>query len=306
MIMRMNDLRAFLAVAQSNSFSSAAESLHLTQPAISKRIGNLERDLGLKLFDRVGKRVYLTDAGSLLGPRADSLLAEIEDTQRLLRNLHTQVDGTLNLATSHHVGLHRLAPVLKSFNVEHATVQLEIQFEDSEAAHDLVRSGAAEFAVVTLNPEGPDELEYQPIWDDALHFVVAKEHPLARATSITLAQLVDKPAVLPGMGTYTGRIVVDVFRGQGLQLHPTMSTNYLETIGMLVGAGLGWSVLPESLIGEGVVRFDCGAPPMHRVLGTVTHPNRTLSNAAKAFLQVLGRHADRPAHSDVVREPGID
>ena len=60
MIMRMNDLRAFLAVAQSNSFSSAAESLHLTQPAISKRIGNLERDLGLKLFDRVGKRVYLT------------------------------------------------------------------------------------------------------------------------------------------------------------------------------------------------------------------------------------------------------
>ncbi len=304
--MRMNDLRAFLAVAQTNSFSSAAESLHLTQPAISKRIGNLERDLGLKLFDRVGKRVYLTDAGSLLEPRAESLLAEIEDTRRLLRNLHTQVDGTLNLATSHHVGLHRLAPVLKSFNVEHAAVQLEIQFEDSEAAHELVRSGAAEFAVVTLNPEGPDELEYQPIWDDALHFVVAKERPLARATSITLAQLVDEPAVLPGMGTYTGRIVMDVFRDRGLQLHPTMSTNYLETLGMLVGAGLGWSVLPESLIGEGVVRIDCGAPPKHRVLGAVTHPNRTLSNAAKAFLQVLRRHADTPEHSDVVREPGID
>ena len=139
MTMRMNDLRAFLAVAQSGSFSTAAMSLHLTQPAISKRIGNLERDLGLNLFDRVGKRVYLTDAGTLLTPRAAALLTEIDDTQRLLRNLHTQVDGTLNLATSHHVGLHRLAPVLKTFNLEHAAVQLEIQFEDSEAAHDIRR-----------------------------------------------------------------------------------------------------------------------------------------------------------------------
>lgn len=303
MAMRMNDLRAFMAVAQSGSFSMAAISLHLTQPAISKRIGNLERDLGLNLFDRVGKRVYLTDAGTLLMPRAAALLTEIDDTQRLLRNLHTQVDGTLNLATSHHVGLHRLAPVLKTFNLEHPAVQLEIQFDDSEAAHDLVRSGAAQFAVVTLNPEGPMELQYRPIWDDALQFVVAAEHPLARARSVTLAQLVDQPAVLPGLGTYTGRIVVNAFRDRGLQLDPRMSTNYLETIGMLVGAGLGWSVLPKSLVGEGMVTLDCDAPPMHRVLGTVTNPQRTLSNAAKAFLQVLERNREQ---AGVVHDAGTD
>lgn len=303
MAMRMNDLRAFLAAAQSGSFSTAAMSLHLTQPAISKRIGNLERDLGLNLFDRVGKRVYLTDAGTLLVPRAAALLTEIDDTQRLLRNLHTQVDGTLNLATSHHVGLHRLAPVLKAFNLEHSAVQLEIQFEDSEAAHDLVRSGAAEFAVVTLNPEGPMELQYRPIWDDALQFVVAAEHPLARARTVTLAQLVDQPAVLPGLGTYTGRIVVNAFRDRGLQLNPRMSTNYLETIGMLVGAGLGWSVLPKNLVGASLVTLDCDAPPMHRVLGTVTNPKRTLSNAAKAFLQVLERNREQ---AGVVQEPRTD
>ena len=285
--MQWNDLNAFLAVTEHGSFSLAADVLHISQPAVTKRVQNLEEELDVRLFDRIGRRVYLTDAGKLLQPRAEQILAQVSDTRRALTNLHERVDGILELATSHHVGLHRLAPVLRAFRQRYVEVQMDIQFEDSEAAHELVRSGQVELAVVTLDPEGEADLAYLPLWDDSLHFVTAREHPLTRAGALTLEDLSGHGAVLPGTVTYTGRIVLETFEAQGLRLNPNLSTNYLETIGMLVGAGLGWSVLPRSLITSELAELDVDAPPLHRTLGCVTNPRRTLSNAAASFIGVL-------------------
>ena len=290
--MNQSDLQTFLAVARSRSFSRAAESLHLTQPAVSKRIARLEEDVGIGLFDRVGKQVYLTAAGKALRPRAESLLAEMTDTQRLLHNLKQEVGGALALTTSHHVGLHRLSPVLKAFAQAYPQVQLDMRFEDSEAAHELVRGARSEMAVVTLDPKGPHDLEYLPLWDDPLCFVVAATHPLASRPSTSLAELSEEPVILPGLATYTGRIVVELFTDAGLTLTPSMSTNYLETISMLVETGLGWSVLPASMVGDELIRLPANAPALHRTLGCVTHPQRTLSNAASAFRAVLTTFQD--------------
>ncbi len=285
--MQIAELEAFLAVAEATSFSRAAEQLHLSQPAVSKRISSLERHLEATLFDRVGKRIYLTDAGNLLRPRAESLLTGIADTRRLLQNQHERIDGPLSLATSHHVGLHRLAPILKTFSRTHEAVHLDIRFEDSEAAHDLVRRASSELAVVTLNPQGDSELFYEPLWDDPLCFIVAADHELAGCEGIDLDSLAEYPVILPGLGTYTGRIVAATFEARNVPLQPALSTNFLETIAMLVGIGLGWSVLPASMVGEGLVRLQTDAPDLHRTLGCVLNPRRTLSNAARAFVEVL-------------------
>ena len=285
--MQIAELEAFLAVVEAASFSRAAEQLHLSQPAVSKRISSLERHLEATLFDRVGKRIYLTDAGNLLRPRAESLLTGIADTRRLLQNQHARIDGPLSLATSHHVGLHRLAPILKTFSRTHEAVSLDIRFEDSEAAHDLVRRASSELAVVTLNPQGDSELFYEPLWDDPLCFIVAADHELAGCEGIDLDSLAQYPVILPGLGTYTGRIVATTFEARNVPLRPALSTNFLETIAMLVGIGLGWSVLPASMVGEGLVRLPTDAPDLHRTLGCVLNPRRTLSNAARAFVEVL-------------------
>jgi len=285
--MQSQDLATFLAVAQAKSFSRAAQLLHVTQPAVTKRIQKLEHDCGASLFDRVGKQVYLTAAGELLQPRAEALLADLADTHRLINNLHREVSGALALTTSHHVGLHRLSPVLKAFSKGYPDVRLDMRFEDSEAAHDLVRRARSEMAVVTLDPHGAIDLNYMPLWDDPLCFVVAHEHPRASTPTATLADLAREPVILPGLATYTGRIVAELFTEHGLSLTPSMSTNYLETIGMLVATGLGWSVLPASMVGPDLVRLATDAPALHRTLGCVTHPQRTLSNAASAFRDVL-------------------
>lgn len=296
--MNLNELQAFLAVADHASFSRAAEQLHLTQPAVSKRILALEARLDCRLFDRVGRRVYLTDAGRVLRPRAESVLRAMLDTQRELKDLDHAVVGDLSLATSHHVGLHRLAPALRTFTRRFPEVDLDIRFEDSEDAHDLVRRAETEIAVVTLNPRGDPELECRELWDDPLDFVVSEDHELAaRRRRLSLAELARSRPVLPGLATYTGRIVVEAFADAGIALRPNLATNYLETIAMLVGIGLGWSVLPRTMVNGPLVPLDTEAPPLRRSLGVVTNPRRTLSNAARAFQEVLlgaGSTPDEP------------
>lgn len=294
--MQIAELETFLSVADLASFSRAAEQLHVSQPAVSKRIARLEISLDATLFDRVGKRVYLTDAGHLLKPRAESLLAGFADTRRLLHNQRQRIEGPLSLATSHHVGLHRLAPVLQAFNRTYDAVSLDIRFEDSEAAHDLVRRASSEFAVVTLNPQGDADLRYEPLWDDPLVFIVAADHELARSGHLELTTLAEHPVILPGLATYTGRIVASTFAEREIQLKPALSTNYLETIAMLVGIGLGWSVLPACMVTKGLVTLSTDAPQLHRTLGCVLHPSRTLSNAASAFVDILLTTRDSPAH----------
>jgi DNA-binding transcriptional LysR family regulator len=290
--MEWNELRAFVAVADTSSFSRAAERLHLTQPAVSKRIQTLESRLGVKLFDRVGKRVYLTEAGSLLRPRAQQLLGELADTEVVLRNLHRRVDGRLTMATSHHVGLHRLPPALKAFTQRHPAVELDIEFVDSEAAHERVRSGATELAVVTLAPVPDPLLACEQLWADPLEFVAASDHELRGESRITLQRLATYPAILPGLGTYTGRIVAERFDRAGLTLRTAMATNYLETIGMLVGIGLGWSVLPATMVRAPLASLDVDCELLGRALGAVTNRSRTLSNPAAAFLDGLRVFAD--------------
>ena len=287
--MHLDELESFIQVARLRSFSVAAQQLHISQPAMSKRIQSLESHLSVSLFDRLGKRVRLTPAGELLVGKANAILDLSRDMERDVGNLAQTVSGRLSMATSHHIGLHRLSPVLQRFTQQYPEVELDIQFEDSEVAHKLVRAGDIELAVVTLNPAGEQEqpdLETKTIWQDPLCFVNAK--PLPEVTS--LGQLASLPCILPGPNTFTGRIVTERFASEGLVLNPALSTNYLETISMLVSVGVGWSVLPQTMTSE-LQQLTPQCAPITRTLGCVTHSKRTLSNSASAFLQVLSDYA---------------
>ena len=282
-------LTAFLAVAESGSFSTAAERLFVTQPAVSKRIAQLEQQLGTRLFDRVGRRIRLTEAGEALLPRARQVLLDLEDMSRAISNLTGTVSGTLRIGTSHHIGLHRLPPVLRRFSREYPDVKLDIHFIDSEEAWEAVLHGDLEMGVVTLPPQPDPRLHSEAVWQDPLVFMAAPEHPLARLESVPLETLTGYSAILPSPVTFTRRIVESLFEEQALTLNISMSTNYLETIHMMVSIGLGWSVLPETMLDDSVLRLNVDTALPVRRLGVVTHPGRSRSNAAGAFLDILNR-----------------
>lgn len=289
--MELAHLAAFVAVAEHGGFSAAAEQLHLTQPAVSKRIAQLEASLDARLFDRLGRQVAPTEAGQLLLPRARQLLAEAEAARRALREMDLDIGGSLRLVCSHHIGLHRLPPVLRKFGERHPQVELELRFLDSEQAWQEVLHGRSELALSTLGPATPP-LQATRLWHDPLCFVAAATHPLAQRKTLALADLSTHPAVLPDPGTFTHRIVAEAFALRGLPLHLRMTTHYLETIKMLASVGLAWSVLPQTMLDRSLRVLPVRGVKLSRDLGLVAHTGRTPSRAARAFTQLLRHYAD--------------
>jgi len=282
-------LKAFVAVAETGSFSAAAEHLFLTQPAISKRIAVLESELGARLFDRIGRTVTLTEGGHALLPRAQKLLVELEDSIRAISNLSGEIRGALRFATSHHIGLHRLPPTLKRFTQAYPQVRLDIRFMDSEAACVAVERGDLELGIVTLPPAPSNNLTTEVIWEDPLGIVVSRNHPLAEKADVTLNELAQHVAVLPATNTYTRQIAEQAFSRLGLVLETALSTNYLETIKMLVSVGIGWSLLPNTLLDKHISKLSIKGLSLQRSLGIVYHRERTLSNAARVFISELSK-----------------
>lgn len=288
-------LAAFLQIADAGSFSAAATGLHLSQPAVSKRIAGLEQRIGRRLFDRIGRQVLLTEAGRTLLPYARRVLADIEDGRRALSHLATEIRGRLSIGTSHHIGLHRLPPLLKAYTQAHPDVDLDLHFMDSEVACQAVLAGKLELGVVTLPVEPLAGLQQQLVWDDPLTVVVAPEHPLARRRRVTLAALATHAAVLPDEATYTHRIIRAELARHGIAPRVRLATNYLETLKMLVAIGLGWSVLPRAMLDESVRALTTPGFAPSRRLGAVWHRQRTLSAPARKLLDVLaGARASKP------------
>jgi DNA-binding transcriptional LysR family regulator len=292
--MDTQSLQAFMAVADTQSFSRAAEQLHLTQPAVSKRIATLESQVGTRLFDRIGRRIALTEAGSVLLPQARRILFTVEDSRRALANLSGQVGGRLTLATSHHIGLHRLPPLLKQYTQRHPAVELDLHFLDSEQAYQGVLDGTLEMAVVTLAPHPHEQLQVVELWRDRLCFACAIDHPLAVQAkaqaghkALSLTALCEYNCVMPGAKTFTGSLIAQRFAEAGLQLPVSMATNYLETLKMMCSVGLGWSLLPAKMIDRELVELTVDTAPIHRPLGYLVHTNRTLSNAARQMIEQL-------------------
>lgn len=293
--MDLEQLRAFVTIVDAGGVSAAAQALNRTQSAVTKRLQALERAAGQPLMDRLARTLVLTPAGQRLLPHARRVLTEADAARRALDETADALTGSLAIATSHHIGLHRLPPVLEGFVRDHPGVDLHIDFLDSEDGCAAVAQGTRELAIVTL-PDAPNPvLATRVVWDDPLVFVAAPDHPLAtRSTGgapIAIDTLAAHPAILPDARTFTHRRIAAALAQAGLRPQIRMATNYLETIRMLVGIGLGWSALPATMVDERLVRLDVPIT-LDRALGTVVHRDRTLSGAAQALCERL--HRSRP------------
>lgn len=281
------ELKAFVTAAEENSFSLAADKLHLTQPGISKRIQNLENQLKQRLFDRIGRRIFLTEAGTAFLPHAYKLLADAMDAVYAIQNLSETVSGHLSLATTQHIGLHHLAPHIRTYLKQFPEVDFALDFMASERAYDAVLQGRLELAIITRPPNLHDQMDFIPLWSEPLLFVTATDHPLQQTTETDLRTIQHYSGILPGPSTFTRKIVDAVFAKQRLSVNAAVPTNYLEAIKMLVSAGLGWSVLPATLLDDQLESLSVSNVHLQRELGCILHKERTPSNAAKAFLSQL-------------------
>jgi DNA-binding transcriptional LysR family regulator len=282
-----SQLKAFVAINRYGSFTAAADSLYITQPAISKRIAALESQLGTPLFDRIGRNARLTESGHQLLPLVEKMLLSFANLRQSADNMKQQVSGGLSLGTSHHVGLHRLPPVLRQYTDQYPDVELALHFVDSEDGVNGVESGQLEMAIITLPTMPPKSISATPVWDDPLTVVVGNMHELAKKTAITVEELVAYEAILPGVSTYTRALLEEKLALSGHKLNVGLSTNFLETNKMMASIGLGWTILPETMLDDSVRKIEIKNIHLRRILGYVTHHDMTLSNATKAMIKLL-------------------
>lgn len=286
--MNLAAFEAFVKVMETGSISMAADQLFITQPAVTKRIHSLEDYFGVKLFESAGRGVQATHAAHSLLPKVKNWLNELGDIHHTLSHDQTQIKGKLKVGTSHHIGLHHLPEHLKAYVQQFPDVTLDVHFVDSEQAHEKVLAGDLELAFLTLPPNLDDRLSYVPLWNDPLVFVAAAFHPLASKPNLSLEDLIQYPSLLPAAHTYTSQITLAEFEKKGLKPKITMSNNPLESIRMLASIGLGWSVLPQTLVSKDLVTLNLDLE-MKRQLGMVWHPARTQSKAAKALVDLMIR-----------------
>ena len=286
--MNTTNLNTFITVMQTGSISNAAEKLFITQPAVSKRIKNLEDEFKVTLFDTLGRGIVPTDAANELLPHAKRWLEDYDNFKINIQNSQHTVSGKLTIGTSHHIGLHHLPPVLRHFIQTYPAVQLDVHFVDSETAHKAVLDGELSMAFLTLPPVYDKRLTYHTLWSDPLYFVTGAISPLAHKHDITLERLAHYPAILPAANTYTSQITLAEFAKHNLKPYATMSTNPLESIRMLVSVGLGWSVLPQTLINQEIAHIDMAQTiELQRYLGVVLNPNLTRSATVDALMNML-------------------
>lgn len=177
--------------------------------------------------------------------------------------------------------------VLKQFIQNYPAVQLEVHFVDSEQAHKAVLDGDLSLAFLTLPPVYDKRLNYHMLWSDPLYFVTGVLSPLAQKMNVSLEQLANYPAILPAANTFTSQITLAEFAKYNLKPYATMSTNPLESIRMLVSVGLGWSVLPQTLINQDLQPINMDhSVELQRYLGLVTNPNITVSASMAALFNI--------------------
>ncbi len=290
--MQINQISAFLAVAELGSFSLAAERLHITQPAVSKRIRQLESSVRVELFDRIGKRSFLTPGGRAFKPHAERILQELKSYRSSLSHQQGAPSGSLSFATSHHIGLHRLPQILRGFKSRYPGVDLDLHFMDSEDACAAIAANELELAIVTLPEQADARLDCEPVWIDQMVVVFATDPALAGAATITAEDLLGYAAILPSHGTFTRKIIDSLLSVYREQLDIVLETNYLETIKVMVSANLGWSILPVSMVDASLGYHRLAGLDVKRPLGIVTRRQRTLSLSSLAMIELLRQQRD--------------
>lgn len=284
-------LAYFRKVAETSSLSRAAAELRITQPAVSKQIRSLEDELGERLFDRIGKKVFLTRAGEVLLTHVDRILRSVDEAKTAVRDLSAECSGELVIGTSDHISIHRLPDVLKACITAFPKIDLKLRCHRSETILELVAKNQVDLGVITLQ-KTPPNITSRIIWKDPMSLVVPVGHPLTSAKRVRLKDIVQHGMILTEHATETRKMVDDVFAAQGLTPNVAMEVAYIETIKSLVRTGLGIAILPDRAVDAEVksgalMRLRITDAAFARNLGVVYLKDKFLSRPAVEFLALL-------------------
>jgi len=292
----LRQLQILDAVARCGSFSAASAELHLTQPAVSMQIKQLEGFLGLPLFEHMGKQIHLTEAGEDTLRTGRSVTHELENLQQMLDNRRGLKGGTLTVSAASTASVFA-ARMMALFRDQHPDVRISLNVVNRETLLRHLTDNSIDLALMGRPPEGYD-LAAQPFMENPLVVIAATSHPLANTKHIPLVEVVAQPLIGREQGSGTRSALENFLTDQGFVYKAAMEMNKNEAIKQAVEAGLGLGVVSlhtvqAELVSGQLCVLDVQGFPIKRQWYLVQREGKRLSSAAQAFTKLVLKEANQ-------------
>jgi DNA-binding transcriptional LysR family regulator len=289
--MQVETLKVFCDLAETESFTKAAQVNNVTQSAVSQQISSLERQFKSLLIERSKKRFRLTREGQVLYEYSKQIIQSYDSLHNRLQEIKDIISGTIRVATIYSIGLHDLPPYLKKFLKLFATVNVHVEYRRANQVYDDVLSNVVDLGLVAY-PVKDARLETIPLRRDLLVVICHPQHPLAKNKSVKLAQLAGQKFISFEPDIPTRKAIDRILREHGVAVDTVMEFDNIETVKRAVEIEAGVSIVPQATVAQEVAKqtlaeLRIDGAELYRPLAAIYKKNKVLSPAMKQFLHIL-------------------
>ena len=245
--MEFRQLQYFVKAAETMNFTEAAAAVFITQSTLSQQIKQLEEELGMLLFDRIGKHVRITEAGHIFLTHARKVLLDVQKGKQAITELNNAATGELNIGVSY-AFTSSLFPVLAPFSTKYPDIKIFISSDNHVELEKKLRLAELDLIVAYHNESDDEDLEMQPLFSSSIVMVVAKNNPLAQLKSVNLKQLAELELILPGKGFSSRTFINELFYKNKMSPNIKIELNDVHSLLSLVQDGEWATILNEKTI----------------------------------------------------------
>ena len=289
--MQIESLKVFCDLAETESFTRAAQINGVTQSAVSQQISSLEKQFKSLLIERSKKKFRLTREGQVLYEYSKQIIQTFDSLQSRLQEIKDIISGTIRVATIYSIGLHDLPPYLKKFLKMFPTVNVHVEYRRANQVYDDVLGNVVDLGLVAYPNKDP-KLEVVPLRKDTLVLICHPNHPFSRQKSIKLAQLAGQKFIGFEPDIPTRKAIDKILKDQDIEVQHVMEFDNIETVKRAVEIDAGLSIVPQGTITQEVskqtlIEIKIEGVELFRPLAAIYKKNKVLSPAMKQFLNIL-------------------
>ncbi|AHI56248.1 LysR family transcriptional regulator [Listeria ivanovii] len=285
--MELRQLKYFMEVARVEHMTKASENLHVAQSAVSRQITKLEEELGVPLFDRIGRNMQLTSVGQDFLNQATIALNELQKAEALVTEYIDPAKGTVRVGLPNSLSTKVLPSVISAFREKYPQITYQFMEGTNEELTEMLISGVLDMTFLSPVPESDDQMEAVRFFDEKLKLIVPKTHPLAENFNVSLKELAKEKFVLYPEDFDLYKIVTNTAIKKGFEPEIAFQSRDFYTIQGLVGAGLGISILPEMILDGAIFKetksIALQDKELRRSVGIITTKKRNLSPSENLF-----------------------
>lgn len=303
-MMNLQHLKTFLYVLKNLNYTRAAEELFLTQSAVSQQIRQLEQELGLKLFEQIGKKIYPTDAGRILESEATRVLTHVDRAREVMEEISGLQKGRIRIGASTTPGVYILPQILAAFRSAYPAVTTSLIIDNTRSIETHILSNALDLAFVGRGVTR-EELIVKPYLEDHLIPIAPVKHPLCSEHELLPGRLSKEPFIVREPGSATREAVESWARKHRIKLNVAYEFDSPEAVKMAVISGLGVSVLSAYAVAwelrtKRVAMLNVKGFRIQRPLTVIHHKDKHLAQAAILFMQTAHKMKTRKVLGNAV------